>query len=141
MEKGHWGHGHHKRFAEEQLRVPLVLWLPGQRPEAVRHRTSHLQISPTLLERLGVTQDPLTYSSATTLFSEAPYFVAGDYNYMTVFDEHGKVTFPFNGSDFFRYVVTDENDRPVSREEKRKILSRNESRIADVAKESQRFVR
>lgn len=141
MEKGHWGHGHHKSFAEEQLRVPLVLWLPGAKPEAVKHRTSHLQISPTLLERLGVTQDPLTYSSARTLFAEEPYFVAGDYNYMTVFDERSKVTFPFNGSDFFRYVVTDDNDQPVSREEKKEILNRNEARIAAVARESQRFVR
>ncbi|MCZ7654856.1 MAG: sulfatase [Rhodocyclaceae bacterium] len=49
MEKGHWGHGHGRTFPEEQIRVPLVLHIPGRTPAVVRHRTTHLQISPTLL--------------------------------------------------------------------------------------------
>ncbi len=141
MEKGHWGHGHSKSFPEEQIRVPLVLWMPGQKPQAVTYRTSHLQISPTLLERLGVTQDSLSYSSSTNLFTQRPYFVAGDYNYMAVFDERNKVTFPFSGSDFFRYIVHDQKDFPVSREDRKTVVTAYKQRIDEVVSESMRFVK
>ncbi len=141
MEKGHWGHGHNASFPEEQIRVPLVLWMPGHKAEAIKHRTSHLQISQTLLEELGVTQDPHSYSSTGDLFSQTPYFVVGDYNYMAVFDEENKVTFPFNSSDFFRYRVHDSNDHPVARESRNNVVARYQSRIDEVVSESKRFVR
>ncbi len=141
MEKGHWGHGHSKSFPEEQIRVPLVLWMPGQKAEAIKYRTSHLQIAPTLLERLGVTQDSLSYSSSTNLFTQRPYFVAGDYNYMAVFDDQHKVTFPFSGSDFFRYIVHDHKDFPLSREDRKAVVAEYRQRIDEVVDESKRFVK
>lgn len=141
MEKGHWGHGHNKSFPEEQIRVPLVLWLPGHEHEVIRHRTSHVQISPTLLARLGVTQDPRSFSSATDLFTPLPYFVAGDYNYMAVFDDDYKVTFPFTGGDFFRYIVHDSNDQMLKRDERQTVVAHYQGPIDEVVRESQRFVR
>jgi membrane-anchored protein YejM (alkaline phosphatase superfamily) len=141
MEKGHWGHGHSRSFPEEQIRVPLILHVPGQKAEVVSHRTSHLQIAPTLLKELGVRQDSLTYSSSPPLSSASPYFVAGEYNYMSIIDGHYKITFPFTGSDFFRYTVHDENDHPVSREISKQVVEQNQTRIDEVLKESTRFVR
>ncbi len=141
MEKGHWGHGHNKSFPEEQIHVPMVLWMPGQKAEVIKHPTSHLQIAPTLLGQLGVTQDPKTYSSAGTLFSRQPYFVAGDYNYMTLFDEKNKITFPFSGGDFFRYTIHDSNDRPLPRSTKPALIEEYQKRIDEVVSESMRFVK
>lgn len=141
MEKGHWGHGHNKSFPEEQIHVPMVLWMPGQKAEVIKHPTSHLQIAPTLLGQLGVTQDPKTYSSAGTLFSQQPYFVAGDYNYMTLFDEKNKITFPFSGGDFFRYTIHDSSDRPLPRSAKPALIEQYQKRIDEVVSESMRFVK
>lgn len=141
MEKGHWGHGHDRSFPEEQIRVPLVLHLPGRAPGVITHRTSHLEIAPTLLGQLGVGEDSRNYSSAGDLFSQAPYFVAGDYDYMTIFDERYKITFPFTGSDFFRYAVHDANDRPLPREARRQVVEQYRARIDEVVSESRRFVR
>lgn len=141
MEKGHWGHGHNRSFPEEQIRVPLVLWLPGHKPAAIEQRTSHLQISPTLLGQLGVTQAPRSYSSAGDLFTPLPYFVASGYDYMAVFDEHYKISFPFTGSDFFRYMANDGRDRTLAREETREVVARYQDRLAAVVDESQRFMR
>lgn len=141
MEKGHWGHGRDKVFPEEQIRVPLVLWMPGQAAGVVQHRTSHLQISPTLLTRLGVTQPPQSYSSATELFTPMPYFVAGGYDYMAVFDEHYKITFPFTGSDYFRYLSNNAQDQALGREEAQALVSRYQDKIDAVIEESQRFLR
>ncbi|MDO9598865.1 MAG: sulfatase, partial [Azoarcus sp.] len=141
MEKGHWGHGHNRTFPEEQIRVPLVLWMPGHKPEVIHERTSHLQISPTLLEELGVTQAASTYSSASNLFTPLPYLVASGYDYMTVFDDQHKITFPFTGSDFFRYMANDSNDHPLGREARKEVVARYQGRIDEVVIESQRFVR
>ncbi|WP_243632309.1 sulfatase-like hydrolase/transferase [Parazoarcus communis] len=141
MEKGHWGHGRDKVFPEEQIRVPLVLWMPGQAAKVVQHRTSHLQISPTLLTRLGVTQPPLSYSSATDLFTPMPYFVTGGYDYMAVFDEHYKITFPFTGSDYFRYLSNNAQDQALGREDARTVVARYQGTIDAVVEESQRFLR
>ncbi len=141
MEKGHWGHGHNKSFPEEQIHVPMVLWMPGQKAEVIKYPTSHLQIAPTLLGQLGVTQDPKTFSSAGTLFSQQPYFVAGDYNYMTLFDEKNKITFPFSGGDFFRYTIHDSSDRPLARSAKPALIEQYQKRIDKVVSESMRFVK
>lgn len=140
MEKGHWGHGRNASFPEEQIRVPLVLHLPGTQPAVVSHRSSHLQVSQTLLAQLGVTQDPHTFSSAGDLFTPMPYFVAGDYNYMTVFDDNIKLTFPFSGSDFFRYMVDDQDDHPLPREQRKAVVAQYQPTIEAVISESARFL-
>lgn len=142
MEKGHWGHGHGTTFPEEQIRVPLVLHLPGHAPKVIRHRTSHLEISPTLLGALGVSQNTLTYSSSTSLLANAPpYFVVGEYDYIGIIDERYKISFPFTGRDFFHYTILDANDRPVPRELKPKIIEEYQTRIDEVVRESRRFVK
>lgn len=140
MENGHWGHGHSRSFPEQQIRVPLVLHLPGRQGEVVSQRTSHLQIAPTLLEQLGVTQDAHSYSSATPLANALPYFVAGDYDYMTVFDANYKITFPFTGSDYFRYTVHDAADRPLTRERRDAVVAEYQDKIDAVVQESRRFM-
>lgn len=141
MEKGRWGHGHGNSFPEEQVRVPLVLWRPGVAPAVVKHRTSHLQVAPTLLATLGVDQPSRSYSSADPLDRELPYFVFGEYNYMGVDDGQHKITFPFTGSDYFRYSVFDGNDNPVERGARDSIVSSATPLLDEVTRESRRFVR
>lgn len=142
MEKGHWGHGHGNTFPEEQIRVPLVLHLPGRKPEVIRHRTTHLEIAPTLLGELGVRQAPRSYSSADTLFAkDVPYFVLGEYDYMGIMDDQVKITFPYTASTFFRYTVHDANDQPLAREDKQRVIEQYQARIDAVVAESSRFVR
>lgn len=140
MEKGHWGHGHGNTFPEEQVRVPLILWRPGVAPAVVAHRTSHLQVAPTLLAWLGVTQSPHTYSSAETLDHTPPYLVFGGYDYAGIDDGHHKIVFPFTGSDYFHYSVYDEDDHPVARNRRDAIVAADAALLDAVARESRRFV-
>lgn len=140
MEKGHWGHGHGNTFPEEQIRVPLVLWMPGQKPQVITHRTSHLQIAPTLLEYLGVTEPSRNYSSADSLFKPMDRFVVGEYDHMGIIDDQYKISFPFTGSDFFRYTVLDAQDRPVNRQLKQQVLAERRDAIDEIVRESARFL-
>ena len=144
MEKGRWGHGHGNTFPEEQIRVPLVLWLPGQaarQGRVIQHRTSHLQIAPTLLEFLGVTAPSRSYSSADPLFTPMKNFVLGEYDFMAVMDGEHKITFPFTGADFFRYRVSDANDHPVERAESLRVIKEKQAMLDAAIEESARFLK
>jgi hypothetical protein len=140
MEKGRWGHGHGSTFPEEQIRVPLVLWVPGQAAQVVAHRTSHLQIAPTLLGHLGVTTPARSYSSADTLALEMPYHVVGEYDYMGIVDGQNKITFPYTGSTYFRYGTFAANDHPLTRDAGRQLVAAQQARLAEVVAESGRFL-
>jgi uncharacterized protein len=75
--------GHATAFTSHQLRVPLIVHWPGRSPAEFTHRTSHLDLAPTLLgELLGCTTDPADYSVGRNLFAGEswPWLIAGSYN-------------------------------------------------------------
>jgi uncharacterized protein len=142
MEKGHWGHGHGNTFPEEQIRVPLVMHVPGQAEgEVVNYRTSHLQVAPTLLGLLGVTAPSRSYSLADPLTQPMESSVLGEYDYMGLADAHYKITFPYTGTDFFRYRVSDQNDHPLDRTSSAQVLAQYRLKLDQVALDSARFLK
>jgi len=141
MEKGHWGHGHNEAFPEEQVHVPMILWVPNEKPQQINTKTSHIQIPQTLLARLGVTTGYKEHSLAGDLFSTLPYLVMGNYNYLSTFDKKYKVTFPFTASDYFHYTLYDENDLKVMRSDKDAAMSDLQPSINSVIVENGRFLK
>lgn len=55
QENGFWGHT--SNFTDEQVKVPFLLFGPGVEPGVERSPTSHLDIPPTILERLGASTE------------------------------------------------------------------------------------
>jgi membrane-anchored protein YejM (alkaline phosphatase superfamily) len=47
---GFWGHG--SNYTPYQIKVPLIVYWPGEQPQKFMHRTSHFDIVPTLMTRL-----------------------------------------------------------------------------------------
>ena len=70
MERGRYGHN--QGYSPEEVRVPLVLYLPGRAPYVTDALTSHLDIAPTLLPLLGVMNPISDYSSGRSLFAATP---------------------------------------------------------------------
>jgi len=64
MEKGRWGHA--SAFSEEQTRVPLVLYVPGEPPARIDRITSHLDSAATISACSASPTRPPTTRSATT---------------------------------------------------------------------------
>ncbi|ACN14065.1 putative sulfatase (transmembrane protein) [Desulforapulum autotrophicum HRM2] len=60
--------GHNSAFTDEQTRVPLVMYLPDAGPGKIDYMTSHLDVVPTLMKRLGYTSDTGLYSQGEDLF-------------------------------------------------------------------------
>ncbi|OGR45491.1 MAG: hypothetical protein A2X35_08250 [Elusimicrobia bacterium GWA2_61_42] len=69
LERGRYGHN--QGYSPEEVRVPLVLYVPGRAPQRVRRATSHLDIVPTLLPLAGVKNPAGDYSSGQSLFDGA----------------------------------------------------------------------
>ncbi|WP_341661861.1 DUF3413 domain-containing protein [Vibrio sp.] len=65
--------GSNSNYSRYQLQVPMVIHWPGKVPAIYDHRTSHLDLSVTLLQDLlGVSSNPSDFSSGQNLFDESP---------------------------------------------------------------------
>lgn len=98
MEKGR--RGHNSEFHDEQVHVPLVLWVPGDSPHRVDSLTSHVDIAPTLLPLLGVKNPPQDYSLGHDLRGgeDRDYVVIADWSRIAILDRDYKLTIPVGGS-------------------------------------------
>lgn len=98
QEKGLWGHGG-SQFHEEQLRVPLVLHIPGVAPAVVQSESSHLDIPATVMDALGVEVSSNIYSEGNSLLHgpKRTFLVAAGWDTMVYADKDCKITFPYRG--------------------------------------------
>ena len=71
LEHGRWGHG--SAFIDEQMRVPLVMRIPGQDARVIDTVTSHLDIVPSILPALGVTNPPSDYGLGADVVRGVPH--------------------------------------------------------------------
>lgn len=141
MENGHWGHGHNEVFPEQQIRVPLVLWIPGIQPRQIDYPTSHNQLPATLLPLLGVTSGFQGYASEDSLFTSVrPYRVVGSYDYLGLVDQRGKLSFPYTTADYFHYIVSDGADHLVPVRDQQKLIDEKQGFLNEVETECRRFV-
>lgn len=101
MEHGRWGHN--SAFVEEQVKTPLVMWLPGMKPADHTEMTSHLDIPSTLMRVLGVENPATDFSFGGDLFSgeERNYAVVADWDSMVYMDNDCKIILPFKVSASF----------------------------------------
>lgn len=95
------GHGldeHGSGFTRFQLQVPLVVHWPGKPPAIHSHRTSHYDITPTLLNGLlACAVDPAAVSSGKDLFSGQDWdwlIAASYYNFAVLEPDRVTVTYP-----------------------------------------------
>ena len=113
MEKGRWGHN--SEYHEEQVKVPLVIHIPGSGNSVVNRMVSHLDISPTIMPLLGVKNNPGDYSLGYNLLEldKRKYTVVGDWDSIGLITSTHKARFPLRNMMVFQTKVTNKNDQPV----------------------------
>jgi membrane-anchored protein YejM (alkaline phosphatase superfamily) len=116
MESGRWGHN--SNFTDWQTKVPMVLWVPGEKPRAIDKMTSHLDLPATMLGQLGVTNPPQDYSLGFDMLGseERDYTVVSDWYYMGCVDHQYKCVFPVEKSRGRQEVLT-KGDKAVQETE------------------------
>ena len=92
---------HGSGYTPYQLQVPMIISVPGRAPSVNRHRSSHYDLVPTLMQDvMGCSNSPSDYSSGRNLFSgkDWDWLLAGSYyNYAVLEPDQITVTYP-NGS-------------------------------------------
>lgn len=137
MEKGHWGHN--SEFTEEQLRVPLAVWLPHQAPRVWDKMTSHLDIVPTIMPLLGVQNPPVDYTLGLSLTDEAhhDHILVADWSRLGYLDGQYKASFPLQTTGLFQGFVSDAQDRVL--ENSQVFFQTRQKNLAEVMQEIRRF--
>lgn len=138
-EKGRYGH--HSTFSEEQTRTPLVVWLPGEAPREVHALTSHLDLAPTLLARLGVLNDPAEFSLGRDLIGgpARDHVVIADWDHLCVRDARWKGIFPINQRGFLGFELTTIDDAKDAAEDD--YLKATQKLLSEVIRAQGRFLR
>ncbi|MCD6186452.1 MAG: sulfatase-like hydrolase/transferase [Deltaproteobacteria bacterium] len=110
MEKGRWGHN--SEFHEEQTRTPMVVWAPGTGSSISDRITSHLDVAPTLLSLLGVTNPASDYSLGHNLLSnyQRQFTIIGDWSRVAYVGQDYKLVIPFKRAGFIQPEITTRDD-------------------------------
>ena len=140
MEKGRWGHA--SAFTEEQTRVPLLLYVPGQKPQDVERMTSHLDLPATVLTLLGVTNPPSDYSLGFDLLHGPPreFTVVSGWSDLAYVDAAHKIVLPLGHFDLSRKRrVTTRDD--VELQAPDELLASDHTRVLDLMRQLMRFAR
>lgn len=113
-ERGHWGHG--STFNDAQTRVPMVMWIPETGSSVVEHMTSHLDIIPTLLPRLGVQNPASDYALGYDMLGPSlrTYTITGHWRTMGFIADHYKAVIAMGNAHLASNDVTCADDYPCS---------------------------
>ena len=114
MEKGRWGHN--SAFTQEQVRTPMVMWIPGRNHLEVTSMTSHMDISTTLIKLLGVKNPVADFSLGIDLLSDQTrsFVVLSDWDSIGYIGEGFKADFPIKANGLNQYQVHTIEDKKVA---------------------------
>jgi len=65
FERGYYGHN--QNYSDYEIKVPLILYIPKQKGKEINLMTSHLDIVPTLMNILGISNSYFDYSNGIPL--------------------------------------------------------------------------
>jgi hypothetical protein len=134
-------YGHTSAFSDYQVKVPLILYIPGQKPGKVTRLTSHLDLVPTMLSLMGSRMDPALYSHGHSLLSDVsePYVVASGWDTFAVIDPGATLVLSSETYNARTAEVRSGSYRLV--EESKPVLAARRQEILEVTKGLSRFLR
>jgi hypothetical protein len=134
MEAGYWGHN--STISDPQTRTPLVLWVPGMKPATYDKMTSHLDVAPTLMPMLGVTNPVQDYSVGINLLSpeKHDHVIVTAWAEVGYIDDTAKITLPTSVQGSKRYV-TDIHDQPLTGDNESRVLQQKQGNLLAMMKE------
>lgn len=136
MENGRWGHN--STFSQQQIRVPMIIHIPGMEKKRYTAMSSHIDMPATILSALGLEVPAAQHSFGQNLFDaeyEHEFLVVSDWHGNTVITPEVKIIFSVKGASYHA-SATDTDDQPID-------LTREKSNyqaiLADYLQEQNRF--
>ena len=141
FEKGRLGHN--STFSEEQIRIPLILKLPGKTPSVCEKMTHHTDIVPTLAPYLGVETPAADYCLGHDLMGDynRQFFLVCGWKIAVLINHDYKFMLPMSMRSAFKSNdLQHRDDSPCTEEEDDSFISRFASQLAEVQEELHRFI-
>ncbi len=139
MEHGFWGHN--STFVDQQIRTPLVIYVPGMKPFVSDQMTSHMDVVPTIMPKLGVTNPSDDYAIGYNLLSgeKRSYTYSSDWDKVTYIDDEVKITQPINGKSLSLSKVSRGNDEAVDNIQKKALLEKKQPAMVQLVQDLGKF--
>lgn len=140
LEKGFWGHN--SSFVEEQTHTPMVVWMPQRAHQEVDRVTSHLDISPTLLQMLGAPQDTRSYSLGQSLLNSQPrdFIVVSDWHSISVQTTDMKYRIPYIPHGVDHFVPTGPHDESLPPATQESLMAKYQPMLLQAIQNCSRFL-
>lgn len=124
------GYGHNGSFSQEQTKPIFFMRIPNEKPRVVTNITSHIDMVPTIMNWLGVANDPKDYSLGSDLMDEnykREYAIIGNWNHNAIVEGGNTLVFsahpdPVSGTKVFDTVSYKRLDPALSKNHAKTIL-------------------
>lgn len=140
MEHGYWGHN--STFTDQQTRTPLVMWVPGKKPGVYDKMTSHMDVVPTLMPLLGVTNPVGDYAVGLDLFSEkkrTSTYIA-DWSRIAFIDNDVKIVMPVKFNGLLRSKISTASDETIPAEKNSEIFAAKNPQLVQLMQDMGHFI-
>jgi len=139
MEHGFWGHN--STFVDPQVLTPLVIYTPGMKPLVNNQMTSHMDVIPSIMPLLGVTNPTSDYATGYNLLAgeKRSHTYVSDWDKVAYVDNEVKITQPVNGKSFMLMKASKGNDDPLSNEERKAVLQQKQTAMLQLVKDLSKF--
>ncbi|MGB7817020.1 MAG: sulfatase-like hydrolase/transferase [Methylotenera sp.] len=139
MEHGFWGHN--STFVDPQVRTPLVIYAPNMKPLVSDQMTSHMDVVPTMMPLLGVTNPTSDYATGYNLLTgeKRSHTYISDWDRVAYVDDDVKITQPVNGKGFTLMKVSKGNDDPLNADERNTLLAKKQPAMLQLVQDLSKF--
>lgn len=139
MEHGFWGHN--STFVDQQVRTPLVIYKPGMQPLVSNQLTSHMDVVPTLMPLLGVSNPSSDYATGYNLLAgeKRTHTYISDWDRVVYVDDDVKITQPVNGKSFVLMKASKGSDEPLNTAERKAVLAKKQPAMLQLVQDLGKF--
>lgn len=139
MEHGFWGHN--STFVDQQVRTPLVIYKPNSAPLVSDQMTSHMDIVPTIMPLLGVTNPSSDYATGYNLLAgeKRNHTYISDWDKVTYVDDEVKITQPVNAKSFALMTASRGDDSALPHDERKAILQTKQPAMLQLVQDLSKF--
>lgn len=139
MEHGFWGHN--STFVDQQVMTPLVIYTPQMKPLISNQMTSHMDVIPTIMPLLGVTNPSSDYAKGFNLLAgeKRSYTYISDWDKVTYVDDEAKIMQPINGKTIALVKASKGNDETLNPDERKALLTKKQAAMMQIQKDLSNF--
>ena len=139
MEHGFWGHN--STFVDQQVRTPLVIYTPQMKPLVSDQLTSHMDVIPTIMPLLGVSNPSSDYATGYNLLAgeKRTHTYISDWDRVTYVDADAKITQPVNGKSFALVKASKGDDTPLNAAEIKALVAQKQPAMVQLMQDLGKF--